>query len=98
MATPLLMRNGRMTVNGKDIAYRIYAVDDLYSYVLDLFEINNEVHNLLGYLDSLPMSAEDYEYLDEMYLDESVYCAAANGLLPDVAEYCGIENVYAEAE
>ena len=97
MATPLLMRNGRMTVNGKNIAYRVSVNDDdIDLYAIDFYTTyENEPRGFIG---SLSMSAEDYESLDEIWLEESVYCAAANGLLPDVAEYCGIQSAYAEAE
>lgn len=80
------LKTGNLTVNNVEIGYGIRETpDDPEPYA---FEVLSADGDLLG---NLPMGKDEYDNLDLIWLDETVYSAAEGGRLPDVAEYCGIE-------
>lgn len=79
------LKTGNLTVNNVEIGYGIRETpDDLEPYAFEVLSADGD------FLGDLPMSKDDYDNLNLIWLDDTVYSAAEDGLLPDVAEYCGI--------
>lgn len=79
------LKTGNLTVNNVEIGYGIRETpEDTEPYA---FEVLSADGNFLG---GLPMGKDDYDNLDLIWLDETVYSAAEGGRLPGVAEYCEI--------
>lgn len=94
MTTPEYVKGGLMTVNGTEIEYKVRK--DTEQMLGDEFVI--EFYKDGEFLGDLPMGEDDCECIHLIDLEETVCCAAMDGLLPDVGIACGIPGCGCEEE